>query len=121
MKDNLTVKKTVRFRKDEYEFLQQKMSHADASGKRYHSFSDFVREYLLSNSGYHSSMVKHQLADIRYEINKIGVNVNQMAKKVNGGFGTPADMKTLQVNLIKIQVLFEEYEKKVDELWQSQS
>lgn len=121
MKRNLSVKKTIRFKEEEYEFLEKKMTSLDASGRNYKNFSQFARECLLSNNGYHSTMIKHQLADIRFEIHKIGVNVNQIAKKVNGGFGTHTDIKELKDSLEKIETAFEEYEDKVAKIWQSQS
>lgn len=121
MHNNYVIKKSIRFHEDEWEFLKKKMRSLDASGENYKSFSDFVREVMLSNNGYYSRMMKHQMEELRWEIHKIGVNVNQVAKKVNSGMGTPGDVRDLKSDLEKIETLLEQYERKVNEVWQSQS
>lgn len=103
----------VRFRQSEYEYLKRRSEMKDASGRDYKSFSEFVREILLSENGYHSPFLKYQLADLRYEIHKIGVNINQVTKKINAGFGTQNDLAVLEKSLAELKEKFIEYEEKV--------
>lgn len=49
------------------------------------TFAQFCREKILSNPGSASnnSEIKAQYASLIYQINKIGTNLNQIAKKIN--------------------------------------
>lgn len=68
------IRKTVRFSETEWEQIEKNLE-----GK---SFSDFTREVLLHGE-IKISRVKKMDQDLIYEINRIGNNLNQIAKKAN--------------------------------------
>lgn len=72
---------TFRLTQEEYEFLLESSKQTDISEENYKTLSDFIRESVLEKNGYHSRAIKKQLYDLKYEIHKIGVNVNQVTKK----------------------------------------
>lgn len=109
---------TFRLTQEEYEFLLERSKQADISGKNYKTLSDFIRESTLEKNGYHSRIIKEQLHDLKYEIRKIGVNVNQVTKKINGGFGTLKDVETLESSLLGIEKHLKVYEERLTALWQ---
>lgn len=123
MRDTRFVKKSFRLTKAEYELLVQKMR--EGQEKDYYDvkdgFSGFLRETLLERNGAHTSMLRRQLADLRYEIRKIGVNVNQIAKRVNSNIAEPGDIAELLGDMERIENMFDEYKKKVETAWQSQN
>lgn len=81
--------------------------------------SKFIRNVLLDLTGYRSILISNQIRQLRQDIRKIGVNINQVTKKINGGYGTAADIAELLSELERVENLFDEYKKKVDETWQS--
>lgn len=124
MKDNTRyVKKTFRLTEKEDEFLKRKM--LERQEKKYsdprEGFSGFVRETLMEQNGAHTTMLRRQLMDLRHEIRKIGVNINQVTKKINGGLGNTNDIRVLQNYLSDIEDLLKDYEDKVCELWRLQN
>lgn len=120
---NRTERIRVRLTKAELEHLKSASEKYEynrfRNGKG--NFSDYLRELLLSGSGYRNNTLKIQMKELRYELRKIGVNVNQIAKKINAGFGTAADVKELNNNLKEIRQSFEKYQKEVEELWRLQN
>ena len=95
------------------------------AGKRFQNgkenFSGFLRERLLARTNYKNENLRQQLLDLRYELRKIGVNVNQIAKKVNAGYGTQKDLADLKFCLMEIRKNFLTYEEMVMERWESQN
>lgn len=66
------IKKTVRFDEDEYKLIEAKLKVLELN------FSSFARNTLLNKK------VKLPIETrLLYEVNKIGNNLNQIAKKVN--------------------------------------
>ncbi|MDD6168884.1 MAG: MobC family plasmid mobilization relaxosome protein [Lachnospiraceae bacterium] len=51
--------------------------------------------------------VQKELRNIRYQINKIGVNINQVTHKINAGFGSQLDIEMLEEELKKLNDTFE--------------
>lgn len=109
---------TFRLTQEEYEFLLERFKQEDVSGKNYKTLSDFIRESTLEKNGYHGRMIKEQLYDLKYEIRKIGVNINQVTKKINGGFGTTKDVEILESSLLGIENYLKVYEERLTALWQ---
>lgn len=77
-KDNKNKNETLKFRATQefVNMLKEKMKQANIK-----SYSEYLRESVKN------STIKQQpqnLDKIRYEINKIGVNLNQLTKYVNG-------------------------------------
>lgn len=115
------IKKTVRFTQEEYESLQKDLNKRNDHVLRQDNFSGYARECLLAKSHYRSLRIEREINELRYEIRKIGVNINQIAKKINGGFGTRNDLIVLVKRLDEIEKLMDFYEKKVEDSWQSQN
>ena len=115
----------IRFRVSETELEHlQKCSSSFAksrfaNGKE--NFSAYIREKVLQESGYRNVVLEQKMTDISYELRKIGTNINQIAKKINAGFGNSNDLVELQHNLKLINEQFEEFKEEVDKDWQSQS
>lgn len=115
------IQKTIRFTQEEYEALCERIASKQKSIRGEDSFSAYARECLLAKSQYRSLRIEREISDLRYEIRKIGVNINQVTKKINGGYGTQMDLITLKKRLEDIEKLVDSYEKKVEEFWRSQS
>ena len=122
MMETRTENVKIRFTKAEKAYLKRK-----AQESKYHrfrnghvNFSEYLRESLLENSNYKSASLKRQMLDLQFELRKIGVNVNQIAKKINAGFGTAQDLKKVNDNLQEIQEQMERYLQEVEKLWRSQ-
>lgn len=115
------TKISFRVSEEENEYLRKMAATPDSSGRHYKDMSEFIRGTLLENTGYQSSMLKLQLRDLLFEINKVGVNVNQIAKKCNADMGTNKDVQYVLEQQIKLCKLVEEYKETVEYLWQSQN
>ena len=119
---NKTVKKTVRFTEDEYKFLKKDMeSSANVPSEKYTDFSDYVRDKLFFSNVDYNRKLRHMQSDLLFEIHKIGVNINQVAKRINSGMGTHADVVYLQNELDNVEAKINLYIQKVDQKWQSPS
>lgn len=118
-----TEKIRIRLTIEELEYLKQCMKEDD--GAKFHNgkenLSGYVRDRLLSNIGYRNKALEKQNENLNYELRKIGVNVNQIARKINAGFGSRQDITDLFSYLNIIEQMLEDYQKKVSELWESPS
>ena len=113
-------KVTFRVTEDEYNFLLTKSNNSSEKFKNgKENVSGFIRETLLSETGYRNVFLERQLKDLRYEIRKIGTNINQVVKKINSGYGTQADVPILEKSLEEIKESIDEYERLIKEKWQS--
>lgn len=99
--------------------LKQKEYLEQCATEEGQDLSKFVRNILLDLTGYRSILISNQVRQLRQDIRKIGVNINQVTKKINGGYGTAADIAELLSELERVQNLFDEYKEKVDGTWQS--
>lgn len=70
-----SIKKSVRFSKDEYELIEKNLLKYDVK------FSDFARAQILKTKLNTNCNIKKT-----YQIQKIGTNLNQIARKVNENF-----------------------------------
>ncbi len=87
---NRPVKKSVRFSKDEIQKIDQFLLEHDLS------FSDYARSKILNLK------LKSKLNErLIYEINKIGTNLNQIAKYVNSTKKLDIDILKNLVNIEK--------------------
>lgn len=119
----LTEHVTIRFRPEELEHLKKCSGSFDAAkfSNGRENFSEYLRVKLLEESGYKNSILEQQMKDVRYELRKIGTNVNQIAKKINSGFGTQNDLIELEQYLKQIESIFADLRKETDRVWQSQN
>ena len=115
------IKISFRVSEEENDYLRKIAASPDSSGRNYKDMSEFIRSTLLEKTGYESSMLKIQLRDLLYEINKVGVNVNQIAKKYNSNMGNHKDVQNILEQQVKLCELIEKYKETVETLWQSQN
>lgn len=116
----LTEKIRLRLSPEELDYLMRCMEKENASkpwgGRK--NLSAFVREKLLTNIGYRNKRLQEQNDSLSYELRKIGVNLNQIARKMNAGFGRPQDVTDLLSYLDSIEQLLQTYIEKTESLWQ---
>lgn len=85
------------------------------------NFSGYLREKLLLETNHKNQVMEKEIKELRYELRKIGTNVNQIAKKVNGGFGTAGDIEELKNYMERIEKIMDDIYKEVGSIWQSPS
>lgn len=85
------------------------------------NFSGYLRQKLLLETNHKNRQLEQQMKELRYELRKIGTNVNQIAKKVNGGFGTPNDLVELKNHMERMEKIMNEFQEEVERIWQSPS
>lgn len=121
--ERYTEKIRIRVTKEELEHL--KKCSGSFSNRRFQNgrenFSGYLREKLLAESNHKNKNLDLQIKNLHYELRKIGTNVNQVARKVNGGFGTPKDVEELKHYMEQIEKLFTDFQKEVENIWQSQN
>lgn len=114
---------TLRFNEKEYAYLQEQ-SRAYPTAKFRNgrdNFSEYLRRCVLRSAGYRNEELEQELRQLNYELRKIGTNVNQIAHKINGGFGSPSDLKVLMEYLSDIKREMKEAREEARKLWRSQS
>lgn len=85
------------------------------------NFSEYIREKLLLETNYKNQMLERQMKNLQYELRKIGTNINQVTRKINGEFGTPKDLEELKYHQKQIEKKFDEFKQEVKHIWQSQN
>jgi len=95
LEDTKKYKKTIRFTKSEIEQIEKKLKEHNLS------FSEFARNAILCKKINSKISIK-----LVYEINKIGNNLNQVAKRVN-------TLKRLDQDVLGVLI---DIDKKMDEL-----
>jgi len=84
--DKRTVKLIIRLTKDE----KLRLQNLTKQGK-YGCMSDYIRNKLFNQSKRKvislDDQAKEQLKNLDYELNKIGVNLNQLSKRMNSFSG----------------------------------
>ena len=82
------IRKTIRFSNEEYEKIENMMNEHNLT------FAEFARGAILQKK------IKTNLSkDMIFQVNRVGNNLNQIAKKLN----TDDDRKNILVKLIEIQ------------------
>ena len=78
------------------------------SKKNNKNISQYIRDLILSTDIRTNPEIKKAINDLRKEINRIGVNINQIAKNTNAGIYSETD----RINLIERQnALLKEFKK----------
>lgn len=106
----------IPFRLSEKQFNNLK-ERAEKQGYKDGEFSAFIRDSLLESNGIKSDTVKKELYQLRWEINKVGTNINQATKRINSSNGRYSDVVDLLSNQEKIMSLIEEFENKIEDIW----
>lgn len=76
------------------------------NGKK--NVSAYVRQCtLIKPEAIQKMEIQKELKNIRWQINKIGVNINQAVHKINAGFGNQFDIEILEEELKKLNGTFE--------------
>ena len=104
-----------RLSEEQYNNLSER---AKKKGYKDGEFSAFIRDSLLENNGLKSDAVKKELHLLKWEINKVGNNINQATRRINSANGTYSDVAELLSNQEQIMLLLEEFSRKVEEVWQ---
>ncbi|CVI71522.1 hypothetical protein BN3660_02266 [Eubacteriaceae bacterium CHKCI004] len=83
--------------------------------------SAYIRKCIFEQSN-NPAAIQKELKGLAYQVRKIGVNINQVAAKVNAGYATPVDMENLLFYLKKVEEEFLRLEKNLKEQksWPSQ-
>ena len=76
---------TIRFTQDEYDHLLKSRDNEKVK------LSAHIRNIALSQSGHSDVRIDKQLDTLNYNVRKIGVNINQIANKLNADYGDPRD------------------------------
>lgn len=80
--ESRNIKQTIRLTKSEKEEIEGKSKELFPQSKD--NLSRYIRYCLFNfDSGDNILMVKKELKEIKYQIRKIGVNINQIAKVAN--------------------------------------
>ena len=91
----------IRFTEEEYALLE-KLAAEDAEKnsrkEKQKNISAYIRKCIFEPVLEPSSL-KKELKETNYQIRKIGVNINQVAAKVNSGYYGPADIHNLEIYL----------------------
>ena len=102
----------IRLTPDEMEHLLSGAKESKAE-----TLSSYVREKLMDRTGYRSTELVMQMLNLKSEINKIGVNINQATKIINSGYADAKTVKRILDNQKHLEELFYEYEELIIDTW----
>lgn len=91
-----------------------RMARTEANKKAGGNLSGYIRQLILSQSTSTNPVIQKELQELRIEINRIGVNINQIAKNNNKGFYRKEDSKVLLENQEVIMLLFQQVMDKIN-------
>ena len=113
----------IRVSEDEYNRLKE-IAVETPSGRHKNgtvNLSGYMRNQVFSIAGIKNAALASNVKDLKYELRKLGVNVNQIARKMNAGIGTDKDIDSLNKKIDEIEQLLERYIEQTYEIWQSLS
>lgn len=99
---------TIRFSEMERKFLRKKIKETDKWKFKYGTkdgrvnVAAFIRERLFREEIEEQAYYR-ELKNLTYQIRKIGVNINQVAAKINSGHGNQDSIFYLQKNLLQVE------------------
>lgn len=67
--------------------------------------SKYIRKCIFASTGCSQNLEK-EIKELRFQVRKIGVNINQAVKKINSGYLETNDTRYLQQNIEKVEALF---------------
>lgn len=85
------------------------------------NYSKFYRKHLLSQTNHKNEELKKLQENLVYQVRKIGVNINQITKKINAGYGNPSDALLLADELREVELLMDKVIGECEKRWQSQN
>lgn len=107
----------IRFTESEILFLKKKAAEkkettfADGSV----NFSGYLRKKILEESGWKRVSTDRELRELNYQIRKIGININQVAAKINSGYRGSDAVRQLQKDISEIQQKVECFTRKLND------
>ena len=107
MKDR---KITFRVTQEEYDLIDSKKQtekHFVYGGTW--GMSAYIRNLVLSQSGGADVRIDKELSHLNYEIRKIGVNINQIAHKLNANYGDPRDAQYVMELMTELTKTVDEF------------
>lgn len=122
--DRRTVNLKLRLTPEEMEHLRkcaEDNGEPSFRGGARINYSGYYRKHLLAETNYKNEELKRIQKRLVYEIRKIGVNINQVTKKINAGYGTHADLRDLKDELGEVEKLLKKTMEECEKLWESQS
>lgn len=115
---NRDYKITVRFTKKEYEKILTEVEKNVSGSNGKTDISKYVRVKLL-DLPMSEREIKKELHDLKFQIRKIGVNINQAVKRINSGIAMTEDDTYLLTELARVEELLRIFLKIVREnKWQ---
>ncbi len=110
-----TKKETIKFRVDKdglqlFEKRRQEMQ--EKLGLQKLSRSDFCRICIFQDSVNDNRILQEELSRLIYQVRKIGVNINQIAKCINEGFYIVGE-ESLKRELPELKNLLSQVEKRI--------
>ena len=87
--DNKNKVLRVRITDKEFNLIKEKIKKEKAFGYLHGSgenISEYIRNCIYEDLGKNKKYHDTEIQDLNYQIRKIGVNVNQVAAKVNAGY-----------------------------------
>lgn len=113
----------IRLTREEMEHLKKRAEedggYSFRNGRT--NYSGFYRARLLAATNYKNDELKKLQKQLAYEVRKIGVNINQVTKKINSGYGMEADARYLQESLENVEKSLKENMEACEKLWESQN
>lgn len=67
--------------------------------------SRYIRKCIFAPAGSMNDM-KKEIKELRFQVRKIGVNINQVAKRINSGYLETNDIASLLESVGKVERLF---------------
>lgn len=111
------IRYTIRFSEKEYQQLEKKIKENDDWKFKYGkegrvNVSAYIRDVLFRRE-LEEIRYCRELKNLTYQIRKIGVNINQVAAKINSGYKNQDSVFYLQKNLSQVE---EEVKKLIEKL-----
>lgn len=113
MKDR---KITFRVTQEEYTLIDEmkKTETRFTYGGRW-DLSAYIRNLVLSQTGKKDVRVDMELKDLNYQVRKIGVNINQIAHRLNSNNGDMRDAEYVVELMKELNVKLEKLTEKIEE------
>ena len=101
------IRYTIRFSEKEYQQLEKKIKENDDWKFKYGkegrvNVSAYIRDVLFRRE-LEEIRYYRELKNLTYQIRKIGVNINQVAAKINSGYKNQDSVFYLQKNLSQVE------------------
>ena len=106
----------IRITEDDLALIKEKIKDDKAYGYLHGSgqnVSLYIRNCIYENLGKNKKFQDTEIQDLNYQIRKIGVNINQVAAKVNAGY---KDYSSAVSEILNQQKKIEYYIKKLSDM-----